>query len=61
MNSSVEATDAIEKIVHEIGRQIGVKAGLSGAIPLARDEMVAMQNDSMTITMLALLGILIFL
>ena len=57
--SSVEATDEIEKIVHEVGSQIGVKAGLSGAIPLARDEMVAMQNDSMTITMLALIGILI--
>lgn len=57
--SSVAATDTIEAVVHDVAEQLGVKAGLTGAIPLARDEMVAMQNDSMTITMLALVGILI--
>ncbi len=55
----VASTDSIEIIVHEIGADVGVRAGLTGVIPLGRDEMVAVQNDSMTITMLALLGILI--
>jgi len=45
--------------VHEVGEGNNISAGLTGTIPLARDEMVAMQNDSMTITMLALVGILI--
>ena len=57
--NSVESTNEIERIVHEVGDQYGVKAGLTGVIPLARDEMTAMENDSMTITMLALIGILI--
>ena len=56
---SVASTDSIEKIVHDIGDEIGVRAGLTGTIPLARDEMVSVENDSMTITMLALVGILI--
>ncbi len=56
---AVASTDSIEKIVHDIGNEIGVRAGLTGTIPLARDEMVSVQNDSMTITMIALLGILI--
>jgi len=56
---AVDATNEIEKVVHEAGKQNNVLAGLAGTIPLARDEMVSMQNDSMTITMLALVGILI--
>ena len=56
---SVASTDSIEKIVHDIGDEIGVRAGLTGTIPLGRDEMVSVQNDSMTITMIALIGILI--
>lgn len=56
---SVASTDSIEKIVHDIGDEIGVRAGLTGTIPLGRDEMVSIQNDSMTITMIALVGILI--
>lgn len=56
---SIASTDSIEKIVHDIGDEIGVRAGLTGTIPLGRDEMVSIQNDSMTITMIALVGILI--
>ncbi len=59
LTPSVEATNAIEAIVHDIAKQTDVKAGLTGTIPLARDEIVAMENDSMTITMLALIGILV--
>lgn len=59
IESSVASTDSIEKIVHDIGDEIGVRAGLTGTIPLGRDEMVSIQNDSMTITMIALVGILI--
>ncbi|MFC1786225.1 MMPL family transporter, partial [Candidatus Neomarinimicrobiota bacterium] len=56
---AVASTDSIEKIVHDIGDEIGVHAGLTGTIPLGRDEMVSVQNDSMLITMIALIGILI--
>ncbi len=59
IEKTVASTDSIEKIVHDIGDEIGVHAGLTGTIPLGRDEMVSVQNDSMTITMIALLGILI--
>ncbi|MCJ7800773.1 MAG: MMPL family transporter, partial [Candidatus Marinimicrobia bacterium] len=56
---AVASTDSIEKIVHDIGDEIGVQAGLTGTIPLGRDEMVSVQNDSMLITTIALIGILI--
>ncbi len=59
IEESVASTNAIESIVHNYGEMFSVKAGLTGTIPLARDEMVSVQNDSMTITMLALIGILI--
>jgi predicted RND superfamily exporter protein len=59
IEKAVASTDSIEIIVHNIGDEIGVRAGLTGTIPLGRDEMVSVQNDSMTITMIALVGILI--
>ena len=59
IEKSVASVDSIEKIVHAVGDEFGVRAGLTGTLPLARDEMVSVQNDSMTITMIALLGILI--
>ena len=59
IDAAVASTDSIEIIVHAIGDEIGVRAGLTGTIPLGRDEMVSIQNDSMTITMIALAGILI--
>jgi len=59
IEKAVASTDSIEKIVHNIGDEIGVRAGLTGTIPLGRDEMVSLENDTMTITMIALIGILI--
>ena len=59
IEKAVASTDSIEKTVHDISDKIGVRAGLTGTIPLARDEMVSVQNDTMTITMIALLSILI--
>jgi len=59
IEKSVASVDSIEKIVHAVGEEFGIRAGLTGTLPLARDEMVSVSNDSMTITMLALLGILI--
>jgi predicted RND superfamily exporter protein len=59
IDEAVASTDSIEIIVHNIGEEIGVRAGLTGTIPLGRDEMVSIQNDSMTITIIALVGILI--
>ncbi|MCF7797236.1 MAG: MMPL family transporter [Lentisphaeria bacterium] len=55
----VEATNTIEKMTHRVAEKHGITAGLTGSIALARDEMVAMSNDSMVVTMIALIGILI--
>ncbi|NQV38742.1 MAG: MMPL family transporter [Candidatus Marinimicrobia bacterium] len=59
INADTTATNAAERIVREIAEELGVYAGLTGIIPLARDEMVAMETDSFTITSIALIGILI--
>lgn len=59
VQDAYDATNAIEPIVWEVAREFEVQAGLTGIIPLSRDEMRAIQNDSMIITTLALLGILI--
>ncbi len=56
---SIDCTNAVEEIVHRVAKEFGVRAGLSGSIPLTRDEMAALESDSMTITLLALVGILI--
>jgi predicted RND superfamily exporter protein len=58
VEKSVESTNEIEALVHSLANRFNIQAGLTGTIPLARDEMVAIQNDSMTITILALVGIL---
>lgn len=55
----VTATNTIEKMTHRLADKHGITAGLTGSIALARDEMVAMSNDSMVVTMIALVGILI--
>ncbi len=53
------STDAAEDIVKKYAREFGVEAGLTGAIPLQRDELRAMEEDSFTITSIALILILI--
>ncbi|MFQ6613238.1 MAG: MMPL family transporter [Fidelibacterota bacterium] len=55
----VEATNTIEKIVHEAAEKYGIHAGLTGTIPLARDEFTSVMNDSMTFTTIAVVGIFI--
>ncbi|NOZ74661.1 MAG: MMPL family transporter, partial [FCB group bacterium] len=55
----VEATNTIEKIVHDAAEKYGIHAGLTGTIPLARDEFTSIMNDSMTFTTIAVVGIFI--
>ena len=59
VEKDVAATNIIEELVHDTAEQAGIRAGLTGSIPLARDEMVSVENDSFTITLLALLGVMI--
>ncbi len=59
VDKSVASTNKIEELVHSFAEDFDLRAGLTGTIPLTRDEMVAIQNDSMTITILALVGILV--
>ncbi len=56
-DKDVDATNIIEKIVHDSADQEGVKAGLTGTIPLSRDELTSVTNDSMTFTLIAVIGI----
>ncbi len=53
------STNAAEKIVKKYAKEFGVEAGLSGAIPLQRDELRAIEEDSFTITSIALIAILV--
>ena len=57
INQCVEATNVIEKMTHQVADKYGITAGLTGSIALARDEMVAMSNDSMVVTLIAVVGI----
>ncbi|MFQ6608238.1 MAG: MMPL family transporter [Fidelibacterota bacterium] len=52
------ATNAAERVVKKNAAEFGVQAGLTGAVPLQRDEMKAMEEDSFTVTSIALLLIL---
>ncbi len=53
------STNDAEAIVKKNATEFGVSAGLSGAIPLQRDELRAMKKDSFTISLVALLAILV--
>jgi uncharacterized protein len=53
------AINGLEEMVKEIAEKMDVEAGLTGSIVLGRDEMVAGTEDSMTLTLLALLAVLI--
>ncbi|RMF07990.1 MAG: multidrug RND transporter [Candidatus Neomarinimicrobiota bacterium] len=59
VDKDVAATDTIEAIVKAAAEQTGVQAGLTGIIPLSRDETMSVMNDSWTYTIVAIL--LIFL
>lgn len=58
MEADTAATYAVEKVIKRIASETGVTAGLTGIVPLSRDEMVAITNDSYTITIIALVLIL---
>jgi len=53
------ATNIAERIIKNLADEFGVQAGLTGAVPLQRDEMKAMEEDSFTITSIALVLILV--
>jgi predicted RND superfamily exporter protein len=58
INMMVEGTDAIQALVDKTLEEFpGVRAGLTGAIPLGRDEMVYSMEGLGLTTLLALLGI----
>jgi len=59
VDKDIAATDTVEVIVKQAARELGIQAGLTGMVPLSRDEMVAASSDSYTITSIALVGILI--
>lgn len=59
VDQCVEATNVIEKMTHEMAKKFGITAGLTGSIALARDEMTAMANDGMVVTLIAVVGILL--
>ena len=55
----IAVTDTVEKIVKLAGEKHGVQAGITGGIPVQRDEMRAIEESSSTLFALALLGILV--
>ena len=58
INMMVEGTDAIQALVDQTLEEFpGVQAGLTGAIPLGRDEMVYSMEGLGLITLLALVAI----
>ncbi|MFQ6603984.1 MAG: RND family transporter [Fidelibacterota bacterium] len=59
VEKSVFITDTVETIIKDVAAQEGISAGLTGVIPLSRDEMRAMENDSFVITTVAVIAIFI--
>ena len=53
----VDAVNGIEALVKDAAELFEVQAGLTGSLVLGRDEMKAMEEDSMKITLIALVGI----
>jgi len=62
MDKMISGTDSIQKIVDEVKQDFPeVKAGLTGMIPLGRDEMVYGQQSMGNTTIIAFIAILILL
>lgn len=57
INLVVDAVNGIEELVKSDAEQFDVEAGLTGTLVLSRDEMEAVSQDSMLITLLALAGV----
>jgi len=53
------AVNGLEELVKQEAERAGIKAGLAGGLTLARDEMVASTEDSMLLTVLALVGVFV--
>ncbi|MBA7582838.1 hypothetical protein ES708_24776 [subsurface metagenome] len=62
ISKMVSGTDTIQKIIDEVRKDYtGVKAGLTGMIPLGRDEMVYAQQSMNYTSLFAFIAILILL
>ncbi len=57
----IDCPNVIDSILVVVNEKHGVDSGLTGSIVLGRDKMAAMENDSMIISLLALIGVLIIL
>jgi hypothetical protein len=57
INFIAEAVNQIEKVAKDTASSFNVEAGVTGSIVLGRDELHAIESDSMIITILALIGI----
>ena len=53
------AVNGLEEMVKAKADSMGIEAGLAGGMTLSRDEMVASSEDSMLLTMLALIGVFV--
>ncbi len=53
------AVNGLEELVKHEARRYDIDAGLAGGMTLARDEVVASTEDSMLLTILALIGVFI--
>jgi len=59
MNYLMPGINGIEELAKSMAEDFNVEVGLTGGIVLGRDEYVAGMEDSMTLTLLALLGVFI--
>ena len=59
MDYVMPAVNGLEKFVKTEAKKYDVQAGLAGGVPLARDEMASASEDSMLLTILALVAVLI--
>lgn len=59
LEALVDCPNAIDEIILPAAEKYGVDAGLTGSIVLGRDKLEAIAEDSFTITILALVGVLV--
>jgi predicted RND superfamily exporter protein len=59
IDADVASANAVDEIIAAAAAKYGIEAGLTGSVPIQRDEMDAVQRDTFLITLLALIGILI--
>ena len=59
MGALMPAVNSLEKLINKEAQSYNVKAGLAGGPVLARDEMRAINEDSYTLTILALIAVFI--